>query len=340
VAAAAALAVVVVAHNSAADLPELIPALLEQLESDDELLIVDNASSDQTAAIARQSPPPVRLLRNDDNLGFGGGAHTGARATSAPLLLFLNPDCRPERECLAELRDAAAAHPAWGAWQPAVMLPDGAINTDGGVVHYSGIGWAGDCGRPATALPVTDREVTFPSGAAMVVRREVWERLGGFEESYFLYSEDLDLGLRLWLAGYGIGIVPSARIVHGYEFEKGSYKWFLLERNRWHTILAVYPLRLLLLLAPALLAAEVAVLAIATLDGWLGAKLRAQLAVLSGLPSILARRRTVQSTRQIDTRAFASHLTASLDSSYLPIRRARWAARAQARYWTLVERAL
>ena len=120
-------------------------------------------------------------------------------------------------------------------------MPDGRINTDGGVVHYLGIGWAGDCGEPLSRLPGGPEEVAFPSGAAMVVRRSTWERSGGFDSSYFLYCEDLDLGLRLWLADHPVGIVPDARVVHGYEFDKGTDKWFWLERNRWRTVLSVYP---------------------------------------------------------------------------------------------------
>ena len=115
--------------------------------------------------------------------------------------------------------------------------------------------------------------------------------MGGLDPAYFLYSEDLDLGLRLWLAGYAVGIVPDARVLHGYEFEKGAGKWFWLERNRWRTVLSVYPLPLLLALAPALAGAEFVLLAVAALEGWLPAKLRAQGAVLAGLPTTLRRRR-------------------------------------------------
>jgi GT2 family glycosyltransferase len=236
------------------------------------------------------------------------------------------------------LRQAASEQPGWGAWQAAVLLPDNRINTSGGVVHYTGVGWAGGCGKPLSALPVGSYEVAFPSGAAMVVRRCAWQHLGGLDPSYFLYSEDLDLGLRLWLAGYGVGIVPAARMSHDYEFDKGPGKWFWLERNRWRTVLSVYPLPLLVLLAPALLALEVVVLATAALDGWLAAKLRADGAVLADLPSTLRRRRTVQATRQVSARAFGSRLTSSLDSTHLPVSPRSRAARIQAAYWAAVQR--
>ncbi len=180
-----------------------------------------------------------------------------------------------------------------------MLQPDDTINTDGGVVHFLGMGWAGDCGKPVSALPVDTAEVAFPSGAAMTMRRTTWDRLGGLDVAYFLYGEDLDLGLRIWLSGERVGVVPDAHVVHSYDFEKGTGKWFWLERNRLRTVLSVYPAALLALLAPALLAAELALVAIAAANGWLGAKLRAELAVVTDLPATLRRRRSVQATAEL-----------------------------------------
>jgi N-acetylglucosaminyl-diphospho-decaprenol L-rhamnosyltransferase len=335
-----AIAVVVVTHQSAEHLEQLVGAVVPQLQDDDEVVIVDNVSTDDTPAIARGLDGRLRVIETGANLGFAGGCNAGADATAAPLLLFLNPDSQPAPDCLARLRAAAAAHPLWGAWQAAVLLDDTTINTSGGVVHYLGIGWAGDCGRPAADLPSEDREIATPSGAALMVRRADWLALGGMRGEYFMYSEDLDLGLRLWLAGRRVGIVPGARVIHSYEFDKGSYKWFWMERNRWRTVLSVYPPALLVALMPALLAAELGLLVVAARQGWLAAKLRAQAATIADLPRTLARRREVQRTRRIATAQFAAHLTASLDSPYLAAAQHPLLRVPQACYWTLVRRLL
>jgi GT2 family glycosyltransferase len=335
-----AVAVVVVTHQSADHLPALIRALVAQLRDDDELAIVDNASTDGTPRVARSLHERVRVIETHANLGFAGGCHVGVDATRAPLLLFLNPDSHPRPGCLDRLRAAGAEHPDWGAWQAAVLLDDDLINTDGGVVHYLGIGWAGDCERPIAALGEEDREIPFPSGAAMVVRRGVWAELGGLDRDYFMYGEDLDLGLRLWLSGHRVGLVPAARVTHSYEFDKGPSKWFWLERNRWRTVLSVYPPALLALLAPALLAAELGLLAVAARQGWLGPKLRAQAATTVGLPRTLVRRRRVQGTRRIGAAEFASRLSASLDSPYLSAVDSPWLSAPQRFYWRLVSAAL
>src|SRR5206468_11949956 len=115
--------------------------------------------------------------------------------------------------------------------------------------------------------------------------------------------------------------------------------WFLLERNRWWTVLGAYPTALLLALLPALLAAEVALLAVAARGGWLRAKLRAQGAVLRSLPWALERRRRVQATRRASAGAFASGLSAALDSPFLgPVADVRPLRALQDGYWNCVRR--
>lgn len=313
-----ALAVVTVGYNSAAHLPGTLAAVAPQLRDDDELVVVDNASRDGTAEVVRAAAQQARIVEMRRNDGFARGCAAGVEASAAPLIMFLNPDARPAPGCIDALRRIASERPDWGAWQALVVMNGGErVNTLGGKIHYLGFGWSGGCGTPAAEVPARPVEVPFASGAAMVIRREAWDRVAGFEPSYFLYGEDLDLSLRLRLAGYGVGMTPSGRVEHDYEFEKGPDKWFLLERNRWRTLLAAYPTPLLLLLAPALLLFELALLPIAAHGGWLGAKLRAQGAVLRDLPGELARRRSVQAYRQIDATTFADVLSADLDSEYL-----------------------
>ena len=328
-----ALAVVVVTHDSVGELAALTESLVAQLELEDELVIVDNASADGTVALARTLGGRLALIEAGANGGFAAACRLGVEATTAPLVFLLNPDTRLTDGALSRLRAVAAERPEWAAWQPVVLLPDGRINVAGGVVHYLGMGWAGQCGEDVATLAADPYEVAFASGAALIVRREAWRELDGLRDDYFLYGEDLDLGLRLWLAGRRVGVEPRARVVHDYEFDKGARKWYLLERNRWRTVLATYPSALLVVLAPALLVAELGLLAVAARGGWLGAKLRAQAATVAGLPRALARRRVVQQTRRIGAAEFAAHLTGSFESPNLAVSPA--VAAASRVYWRL-----
>lgn len=285
--------------------------------------MIDNASVDGTAARARELAPEATVLEWGENVGFGAACNAGAVAAGNELLLFLNPDA----VVAAGFRDAIelplTEARGWDAWQGLVTAEGGStVNTWGGVVHFTGVAWAGGAGRPRSQAPSDPREVAFASGACLAVRRESWERLGGFPAAYFLYHEDTDLGLRVWLSGGRVGIEPRAVCDHEYEFDKGAEKWRYLERNRHATIIRTYPLRVALAAAPALVVLEPVLMVVALAGGWLPQKLRAYAATVRGLPRLLGERRAVREAAaraggSLDPGAFAAQLSADLDSEFL-----------------------
>ena len=325
----ARLSVVVVTYDSRAEVAAALPALCKQLGPGDELVVVDNASSDGTLDAVREVAPAATVVQTGSNTGFAAAANAGARAASGDLLVFLNPDATPAPGFVEAIRSAGA----WDAWMGLVKAGS-EVNTSGGVLHFTGIAWAGSNRIDGP------RETAFLSGACLAVPRAAFLGLGGFADAYFMYHEDVDLSLRLRLAGGRLGVEPAAVVDHDYEFAKGAAKWRMLERNRWATILRCYPGRLLLLLAPALLATEVALLAVAATGGWLPQKLAAAGETLRALPRLLRERRAVQATRTISCGEFAAHLTPDLDSPFLGrAGRSRPLRAALRAYWRLVLRA-
>jgi GT2 family glycosyltransferase len=321
------LSVVMVTYNSAPAVRATLPALVPQLGPSDELVVVDNGSGDDTLAVVRALAPGAVVVESPGNVGFAAGANAGVQAARGELLVILNPDAVPAAGFVEAIRSPSDD---WAAWMGLVRAGDG-INSSGGIVHFTGIAWAGQ------GAPAGPREVAFLSGACLAIPRAAFLAAGGFSEPYFMYQEDVDLSLRLRLAGDRLGVEPAAVVDHDYEFAKGADKWRWLERNRWATIIRCFPGRLLVLLAPALAATEVGLLVVATAGGWLPQKLAATGETARALPRLLRERRAVQATRAISPAQFAAALTPDLDSPFLGRAGRSRLLRALVRgYWRLV----
>jgi GT2 family glycosyltransferase len=333
------LSVVIVAHNSAGDLARTLPALAGELLPGDELVVVDNDSRDDLGSVVADSFPSARIIPMGRNAGFAAGANCGAAEANGDLLLILNPDARPEPGFGRAIRAPAAVHPDWAAWMGLVTYHRSGrelINSCGNPVHFTGIVPAGGHGRPATAAGAAG-PVPTASGACLAVRREIWDRLGGFAGPFFLYHEDVDFSLRLRSEGGELGIEPRAVVDHDYEFGGGLAKWHWLERNRWATIIRTYPAGLLILLLPALAVTELAIGLAAVRAGWFGEKARAWCDLIGWLPRLLAERASIQARRKITAGEFARILTPDLDSPFLPAAVGGGPVRAALRaYWRLV----
>lgn len=312
------LSVLIVAWNSSAELRRGLPPLLAELGPGDELIVVDNDCDDDSAAVVAELAPAARLVRMGRNVGFAAGCNRGAEEARGDLLVLLNPDAAPQPGWGEAIRRPWREGRGWAAWQALVANGDGSeINSAGNPLHFTGIVWAGGHGRPLAEAPPPGDVVSL-SGACLAIPLRIWRELGGFPERFFLYHEDVDLSLRLKLRGDTVGIEPAAVVHHDYEFGASEHKWRWLERNRLAFLVRDYPAALLVLLAPALLATEVALLFASAVGGWGGQKLAANAEVLRWLPGLLRERRRIQRTRAVGSAEFASWLSADLDSPFIP----------------------
>jgi GT2 family glycosyltransferase len=312
------LSVLIVAWNSREELGRTLPALLAELDGEDELIVVDNDSSDGTADAVAAMAPAARIVRPGSNLGFAGGCNAGADVARGDLLVILNPDAAPLPGFGEAIRRPAVEGRGWTAWQALVADGGGTrINSAGNPIHFTGIVWAGRHGQPVEAASAAG-EVPCLSGACLAIPLETWREVGGLPERYFLYHEDVDLSMRLRLRGGTLGIEPAAVVDHDYEFGAREHKWRWLERNRWAFLIRVYPTPLLVLLAPALLATELALLPASFAAGWGRQKLAATAEVIRWLPRLLRERRQIQASRTVSAAEFAARMTPDLDSPFIP----------------------
>jgi len=331
------LSVLIVAYESRGDLRKSLPALLRELGEDDELIVVDNKPGDGSVAIVHELAPQARIVSRGRNTGFAGGANAGAEVARGDLLVLLNPDAVPQSGFGEAIRRPWREERGWAAWQ--ALVADGAvetINSAGNPIHFTGIVWAGGHGRPLEEAPKPG-EVPAASGACLAIPLTEWRRVGGFPAEFFMYHEDVDLSVRLRLAGGIVGIEPTAVVAHDYDFSASADKWRWLERNRLACLVRTYPGALLALLAPALLATELALLPVAAAGGWGRQKLRANREFIAWLPRLLRERRALQRQRTISAAQFAASLTPDLESDLIsPLVRSRPARLLLRGYWRAV----
>ena len=170
------------------------------------MIVVDNAGSDREAF----EPFGVRLLEPGRNLGYAGGCNLGAAEATGDVVVFLNPDTVIDPGALRAL-DETLQDPAIGIVMARLRLLDRPtlLNSGGTVLHVSGLAWAGRYGEPADSVREVE-DVAAPSGAAMAIRRELFQELGGFTDELFMYLEDTELGWRARLRGLRVVVAPSA----------------------------------------------------------------------------------------------------------------------------------
>lgn len=305
------MTVVMVAYGAEDWLERAVDAALGSTGIEVGVVIVDNGCTD--GGVERVSHREgVTVVSPVENLGFAGGCNLGVRHARGDTVVLLNCDAIVEETALSALVGVAQRDEV-GIATASVRLaaaPD-SLNSAGNAIHFTGFSWSG-CFNELASAHADERDAFAASGAAMAMRREVWEELGGFDEHYFAYYEDADLSVRCWQGGWTIRYVPKAVVLHRYEFSRHDTKLYLAERNRLLLVLTCFSSRLLVVVAPALLAVELAMTATAFAQGWGRQKLAGWVWLWRHRTDIAARRATVQAARTVADRAlvpcFAEHL--------------------------------
>jgi GT2 family glycosyltransferase len=210
-----------------------------------EIVVVENNSGDGSAERIRTAHPDIVLLELDRNTGFAGGCNAGVRAARGEFIAFLNNDARPDPNWLTAAVAELRASRDIGCVASKVLTWDGdAIDFVDAALAFYGHGFKLHAGAPDGAQHDTAHDVLFASGAALVMPRRVFEQSGGFDERYFMFFEDVDLGWRLWLLGWRVRYVPASLVYHRHHASMSRYaSWrehYLLERNALFTVYKNY----------------------------------------------------------------------------------------------------
>jgi GT2 family glycosyltransferase len=240
--------VTVVVPTLAADdaLADCLRALESQTFDRFEVVVVDNSGSGR----ARAGGERMRILVNDRNVGFGAAINQAIRDSETPYIAVLNDDAIPHPGWLAALVKAAEARPKAGMFASQVRMTDtGNLDSAGMLIARDGSSKQRGHGEPPANF-AADSDTLFPTGSAALYRRKMLDEIGLFDERFFLYCEDTDLGLRARWAGWEGLYVAGAVVDHAYSKSAGrasALKAYYVERNRLYTVIKNFPFSMLAL---------------------------------------------------------------------------------------------
>lgn len=299
----AKISVLIVNFNAGARLKRCLDCLQDQTFRDFEVIVVDNASEDGSIDLARESGQPFELIEAGGNLGFAAGNNLGARRARGDWLAFLNPDAYARADWLQRLIDATEKYPdalAFGSTQ--LMADDPSIiDGAGDVYHAFGIAYRGHHGWPATALP-EEGACFAPCAAAAFYERARFESLGGFDERFFCYGEDVDLAFRLRLQGGAAVQLKDAVVLHegsGVTGRESAFTVYHGNRNRIWLAYKNTPGALYWPLAPVRIAVDLYLLIGWAMAGQAGAYLKALRDGYGGLGRFRPDRKRIAAGRKI-----------------------------------------
>ncbi len=298
---------VVVNYRSGEHLGRCLDTLLADSGPLSRVIVVDNASGDGShlsalEAATHDSRVTVRMA--DHNLGLAGGVNLVLSEVETPYLAVLNPDVTVRPGWLDPLIEVMESSPTMGVACPVVMRAGTQfINSAGQTIHVTGFGFNRLLNRRPSDLADHPIEVSGLHGATFLIRTDLLRGFGGWDETGFLYHEDVALSWDVLLAGSSIVCVPEALVDHDYHLTMYPEKLYLLERNRWSLLLSHLRWGRLALLFPLLVPAEVMVwgLCLVRGRGFLGAKARSYRWLVGNADRIRAWRSRVMSRAVYDT---------------------------------------
>jgi GT2 family glycosyltransferase len=312
-----AVSVVIPTWNGRAMLDVVLASLERQSVAPLEVIVVDNGSSDGTAEHLRERWPAVEVVALAENAGFAAGVNRGLERARGEFVALVNNDIELHPDFLRELasgleRDTGAASAA----SKMLRFDDrSVIDATGDTLRWSGIALQRGQGERDTGQYDRPERVFSACAGAALYRRSAFETVGGFDEAFFAYLEDVDWGFRAQLAGFGCAYVPTAIAYHvgsattRREGRPDPFFYGLPRRNNVWLVLKNYPASALARSAPVLLVNHAGLVYVAIRDGMARAHWIALRDAARGLPRVLRQRRAIQAGRQAGRRELAPLIT-------------------------------
>jgi GT2 family glycosyltransferase len=310
------VSIIVLNWNGEKYLNDCFTSLENQTYSNFEIILVDNGSEDGSVKFVRKNFPRIKIVENKKNLGFAEGNNRGIKLAKGEYIFILNNDTKIDKNCLERLVEVTERDNKIGMSSPKILFLKNPqlINSVGIKIYFDGMSRARGEMEIDKGQYNQVEEILLPSGCAALYRKKMLDEIGLFDENFFAYCEDTDLGLRGRLADWKAILVPSAIVYHHWSGTVGKYsnfKAFLVERNHFWVALKNFPLTLLFLLPfYTILRYCFLIYGILTRRGP-GAKfqyskfklffilIKAYIFALKGMPTILRKRSLIQKNKKL-----------------------------------------
>lgn len=300
----ASVAVIIVNWNAEKYLEKCVLSVKNQTVKPKKIILVNNSRSDASWNASNGFLAGVDIIGDGDNIGFAAANNLAVKvASDCQWVALLNPDAFAERNWLENLLKAAEAQPQYSFFGGKLLNADNPEILDGlgDVYHVSGLAWRHGHGWKASKAPLDAVEIFSPCAAAAMYRRDAFESVGGFDEAYFCYFEDVDLGFRLRLAGHRCLLVPDATVKHigsGISGKQSDFTIYHGHRNLVWTFVKNMPWPIMLIHLPQHILLNIVSVLTFAFRGKASVILKAKYDACRGVGRILSLRREIQKGRK------------------------------------------
>lgn len=257
--------IIIVLYNSSCYIEPCIDSIMKQ-DYPHEIIAVDNNSTDDGCRILREKYPGVRLIKSQENAGYGAGNNQGVRHAIGKYIVVLNPDTIVEEGWLRELINPLKNNDKIITTPKILTYKGEIINTCGAINHFSGLSFTRGLGDEVDSQSCK-KHISGFSGCSFAIRRDHYLSLGGFDTRFFMYNEDADFSWRANLNGFKILYTPLSVVKHDYVLKMTPKKLYYLEKGRYTILRKYLSKNNLLLLSPSLLITEILTFGFASRQG-------------------------------------------------------------------------
>jgi GT2 family glycosyltransferase len=293
------------------------------------IYIIDNASSEESFSYLSTNYPEAKILTRQDG-NYAAANNLGAKTAisdGCDYIVICNMDTVFAKDWLKELVISADNNKETGIIQSKILLynqdsknSSAKINTLGNNLHFLGFGLVSHYGENDGKISNYDNKFTYASGCSFLIKKEVFVEIGGYNEEFYMYHDDVELSLKTRLLGYNIILASKSVVYHKYEFSRSIRMLYYMERNRLMTLFLFYNIKTLILITPAIIVSELGLFVYALFSSWLTTKLKVYKYFFSckNIATIRKERKKIKSLKKISDKQLFGFTSAKLEFGAKP----------------------